>query len=81
MNNQNNPFDAGRLLLLVERIENLEADAKQVAEDIKEVFNEAKNAGYDPKYIKQCIKLRAKDPDEVAEDDELMKMYRNALNI
>lgn len=79
MNNQ--PFDAGRLLLLVERIENLEADAKQVAEDIKEVFNEAKTAGYDPKYIKQCIKLRAKDPDEVAEDDELMKMYRNALNI
>lgn len=79
MNNQ--PFDAGRLLLLVERIENLEADAKQVAEDIKEVFNEAKAAGYDPKYIKQCIKLRSKDPDEVAEDDELLKMYRNALNI
>lgn len=77
----NKPFDAGRLLLLVERIENLEADAKQVAEDIKEVFNEAKAAGYDPKYIKQCIKLRAKDPDELAEDDELMKMYRNALNI
>ena len=79
MNNQ--PFDVGRLLLLVERIENLEADAKQVAEDIKEVFNEAKAAGYDPKYIKQCIKLRSKDPDEVAEDDELLKMYRNALNI
>lgn len=77
----NKPFDAGRLLLLVERIENLEADAKQVAEDIKEVYSEAKNAGYDPKYIKQCIKLRAKDPDELAEDDELMKMYRNALNI
>lgn len=77
----NKPFDAGRLLLLVERIENLEADAKQVAEDIKEVFNEAKTAGYDPKYIKQCIKLRSKDPDEVAEDDELLKMYRNALNI
>lgn len=77
----NKPFDAGRLLLLVERIENLEADAKQVTEDIKEVYAEAKNAGYDPKYIKQCIKLRAKDPDEVAEDDELMKMYRNALNI
>ena len=79
MNNQS--FDAGRLLLLVERIENLEADAKQVAEDIKEVYSEAKNAGYDPKFIKQCIKLRAKDPDELAEDDELMKMYRNALNI
>lgn len=79
MNNQ--PFDAGRLLLLVERIENLEADAKQIAEDIKEIYAEAKSAGYDPKYIKQCIKLRAKDPDELAEDDELLEMYRKALNI
>ena len=77
----NKPFDAGRLLLLVERIENLESDAKQIAEDIKEVYSEAKNAGYDPKYIKQCIKLRAKDPEELAEDDALLGMYRNALNI
>lgn len=79
MNNQ--PFDTGRLLLLVERIENLEADAKQIAEDIKEIYAEAKSAGYDPKYIKQCIKLRAKDPDELAEDDVLLEMYRKALNI
>jgi uncharacterized protein (UPF0335 family) len=77
----NKQIDPGQLLLLVERIENLEQDAKQIAEDIREVYSEAKNAGYDPKYIKQCIKLRAKDPDEVEEQDELMKMYRNALNI
>lgn len=77
----NKQIDPGQLLLLVERIENLEQDAKQIAEDIREVYSEAKNAGYDPKYIKQCIKLRAKDPDEVEEQDELLKMYRNALNI
>lgn len=74
-------FDAGALLHIVERIENLKADAKQIAEDIKEVYAEAKSAGYDPKYIKQCIKLRAKDLDELAEDDELLEMYRKALNI
>lgn len=77
----NKQIDPGQLLLLVERIENLEQDAKQIAEDIREVYSEAKNAGYDPKYIKQCIKLRAKDPDEVEEQDELLKMYREALHI
>lgn len=77
----NKQIDPGQLLLLVERIENLEADAKQVAEDIKQVYTEAKDAGYDIKMIKQCIKLRAKDPDELFEQDELLKMYRDALHI
>lgn len=77
----NKQIDAGALIRFVERIENLEIDAKQIAEDIKTVFDEAKSQGYDPKYIKQCIKLRAKDPDELAEEDELLKMYREALSI
>lgn len=74
-------IDPEQLLYMVERIENLENDAKQIAEDIKEVYSQAKAAGYDPKYIKQCIKLRSKDPDELAEDDELLQLYRKALNI
>jgi uncharacterized protein (UPF0335 family) len=77
----NKQIDAGTLQRYVERIENLEEDAKQVAEDIKEVFAQAKAEGYDPKYIKQCIKLRAKDPDQLAEEDELLQMYRNMLGI
>lgn len=77
----NREIDAGSLLRFVERIENLEEDAKQIAEDIKEVYSQAKAQGYDPKYIKQCIKLRAKDPEELFEEDELMKMYRNALGL
>ena len=77
----NQQIDPGQLQLLVERIENLEQDAKQVAEDIKEVYSQAKAQGYDPKYIKQCIKLRAKDPDQLEEEDELLLMYRKALNI
>lgn len=77
----NKNIDAGALLHLVERIENLESDAKQVAEDIKEVYAQAKAQGYDPKYIKQCVKLRAKDPDQLEEEDELMDLYRKALNI
>ena len=52
-----------------------------MAEDIKEVYSQAKAQGYEPKYIKQCIKLRAKDPDQLEEEDELLEMYRKALNI
>jgi uncharacterized protein (UPF0335 family) len=77
----NTQLDANQLIQIVERIERLEAEAKQVAEGIKEVYEEAKSAGYDPKYIKQCIKLRAKDPNELAEEDELLQMYREALGI
>ena len=58
-----------------------EEEAKQIADGIKDVYEEAKAAGLNPKYIKQCIKLRAKDPDELAEDDELTQMYRKALGI
>lgn len=77
----NTQLNANQLIQIVERIERLEAEAKQVAEGIKEVYEEAKSAGYDPRYIKQCIKLRAKDPDELAEEDELLQMYREALGI
>ena len=49
--------------------------------DIKEIFSEAKSAGFDPKYIRQMIRLRKMDPDEIDEVDELTQMYRNALGI
>ena len=70
-----------QLLAIVERIERLEKETAEIAADIKEIYTEAKSAGFDPKYIKQCIKLRAKDPDELAEEDEVLKMYRDALGI
>lgn len=77
----NKQIEPGQLLRFVERIENLEQDLGQIQEDIKEVYSQAKIAGYDPKYIKKCIALRKKDPDEIYEEDELMKMYRDALGV
>lgn len=78
-------MDAGlskeQLLAIVERIERLEKETAEIAAGIKEIYAEAKSAGFDPKYIKQCIKLRAKDPDELAEEDEVLQMYRDALGI
>ena len=77
----NKQIDAGQLLHIVERIENLQEEAAQIAADIKTIYDEAKSLGYDPKYIKKCVVLRAKDPEKLDEEDELMQMYRNALNI
>ena len=74
-------IDSNNLLSIVQRIEKLNEDAAAVAADIKEVYAEAKSSGFDPKYIRACIKLRAKDPDEVDEQDELLAMYRKALGI
>jgi uncharacterized protein (UPF0335 family) len=69
------------LLSLIERIEKLNEDAAQISADIKEIYKEALAQGYDPKYIKKCIALRKKDKDEIDEEDELMKMYREALGL
>ena len=74
-------LDGQHLLSFIERIEHLNDDAAAIANDIKEIFVEAKNAGYDPKYIRECIKLRKKDADEIDEHDELMQMYRNAIGL
>lgn len=74
-------IDNAQLMSIVQRVERLNEDAAQIAADIKEVMAEAKSAGYDPKYIKKMIDLRKLDPDELDEQDELTKMYRDALGI
>lgn len=74
-------FDNAQLKSIVERIEKLNEDAAAIAADIKQIFDEAKSAGYDPKYIRKMIALRKLDADEIDEDDELTRMYRDALGI
>lgn len=74
-------FDNAQLLSIVQRVEKLNEDTAAIAADLKEVMSEAKSAGYDPKYIKKMVELRKMDPDELDEQDELMKMYRDALGI
>jgi uncharacterized protein (UPF0335 family) len=74
-------LDNKQLLTIIERIEKLNEETSAIAADIKEIFTEAKSAGYDPKYIRQMVRLRRMDPDELEETDELTKMYRNALGL
>lgn len=77
----NTTFDNAQLLSFIHRAEKLNEDAAQIAEDLKEVFNEAKSAGYDPCWIRKMIRLRKLDTDELYEQDELEKLYRNAIGL
>ena len=70
-----------RLRSIVERVERLEAERKALGDDIKDVFTEAKSAGFDVKVIKQIIAIRKKDPSDVEELETLLDLYRRALGM
>lgn len=78
---KNQPEFGKQLIAIIERIEKLNEDAEQVAADIKSVYDEAKAAGYDTKYVKKMVALRKLDQDELDETDELTQMYRNAIGL
>jgi uncharacterized protein (UPF0335 family) len=69
------------LNLLFERIENMEAQKKEIAEDIKDVFAEGKSRGYDVKIMRQVLRLRALDPDKRQEERYLVDAYASAIGL
>ena len=70
-----------RLRLLIERIERLEEDKKGTADDIRDVYAEAKAVGYDPKIIRKVIQLRRMKPDDRAEMEAILDTYKAALGL
>lgn len=70
-----------QLKTIVERIEILEEQKAAIAEDIKEVFSEAKGAGFDTKILKQVLALRKKDASKRAEEQALLSVYMDALGM
>ena len=72
---------ADRLRSFVERIERLEEDRAGLNADIREVVSEAKSAGFDPKTIRQIVRLRKLDPGERQEQEHLLEVYRRAVGI
>ena len=70
-----------RLKSFIERIERLEEEKKALAEDIKEVFAEAKGVGFDVKTMRQIIKIRRLDQDELDEQEALLDVYKRALGM
>ena len=71
---------ADRLRNFIQRIERLEEDKQGIADDIKEVYGEAKGEGFDVKVLRKVIALRKKDPEERAEEEELLELYMAAID-
>ena len=70
-----------RLRLLIERIERLEEEKKAIGDDIKDVYLEAKSVGYDPKIMRQIVRLRKMKPDDRREMEEILDLYKRALGL
>jgi len=72
---------AGQLKSIVERIERLEEEKKEVAEQIREVYAEAKGNGFDGKTLRKVVTLRRKPSDERAEEEAMLDLYLSALGM
>ncbi|MEI4262817.1 DUF2312 domain-containing protein [Roseovarius sp. D0-M9] len=72
---------ADELRQFVERIERLDAEKKDLAEQQKEVMALAKARGYDTKVLRKVITMRKRDKDDIAEEEAVLEMYREALGM
>lgn len=68
-----------RLQSFIERIERLDGEKAAIAEDIKEVYSEAKGVGFEVKIIREIVKLRKLDKEKRREFEELLDMYKSVL--
>jgi len=71
----------GQLKTIVERVERLEEEKKATADDIKEVYAEAKANGFDTKTLRKVVTLRKKDRAEREEEEAMLDLYLNALGM
>ena len=72
---------AEQLKSIVERIERLQGDREDIAEDIRQIYAEAKGAGFDGPTIRRVIRLRAMDPEARQEAEALLEMYSAAVGL
>ena len=70
-----------RLRSIVERIERLEEERKALGSDIRDIFSEAKSAGFDVKVLRQLIRIRKMEPADLEEQETLLDIYRRAIGM
>lgn len=70
-----------RLRQYIERIERLEEEKAGLAEDIRDVYAEAKSAGFESKIMRQIVKLRKMDNQKRQEQEELLELYKSAIGL
>jgi uncharacterized protein (UPF0335 family) len=71
----------GELKQFIERIERLEEEKKAIADDVRDVYAEAKGRGFDTKAIRGIVRLRAKEPHEREEEEAVLELYKSALGM
>ena len=76
-----NSVAADQLRLLIERVERLEEEKKGIGDDIKDVYLEAKATGYDPKIMRQIVRLRKMNPHDRQEMTAILETYLSALGM
>jgi uncharacterized protein (UPF0335 family) len=74
-----NTLDGGHLKSFIERIERLEEEKKALADDIKDVYAEAKGNGYDVKIMRKIVSIRKQDETKRREEEEILDLYLSAL--
>lgn len=72
---------AGELRQFVERYEQLEIEKKEIADQQKELMAEAKGSGFDTKILKKIVAERKRNRDDIAEEEAILELYRNALGM
>lgn len=70
-----------RLTLLIERIERMNEEHAGLADDIRDVYAEAKSAGFETKILRQIVKLRKMDRQKRQEQEELLELYKSAIGL
>ncbi|MDP4033506.1 MAG: DUF2312 domain-containing protein [Pseudorhodobacter sp.] len=72
---------ADELRQFIERFEQLEAEKKDVSDQQKELMAEAKGRGYDTRVLRKVVALRKRTPDDIAEEETLLELYKTALGM
>ena len=74
-------FGKDQLKAFIERVERLEEEKKAIADDIRDVYAEAKGSGFDVKALRAIVRLRKQDPNERKEQEAILETYMHALGM
>ena len=77
----NSGISGKRLESFIQRVERLEEEKKALAEDIREVYGEARSTGFEPKIMRKIVRIRAMDAEKRREEQEILDLYCAALGL
>ena len=81
MQSGHNGIDASHLRAFIERVEKLESEKRAIADDIKDIYAEAKGTGFDAKILRKIVSMRRMDRDKRREEEEILDLYLTALGM